>query len=87
MLEAPTRNRWAALCLTAAFGLSAATLLSSCATEHPQTALIDDPDSHQESSIPWNRPQKWENGSAFPGGNIGGIGGGPGAGLDPTGSY
>jgi hypothetical protein len=37
--------------------------------------LINDPDSQAESSIPWNKPEKWETGANLPGG----IGGGPGA--------
>jgi hypothetical protein len=49
------------------------TLLSSCATQKEQTALINDPDAHSESSIPWNKPAKWENGANVPGG-IGGFG-------------
>jgi hypothetical protein len=48
---------------------------SSCATEKPRTALIDDPDARAESSIPWNKPAKWETGAQLPGG----IGGGSGA--------
>lgn len=54
--------------LTIALALPLAALFSSCATEKTQTALISDPDSQRESSIPWNRPQKWESGAAFPGG-------------------
>jgi hypothetical protein len=39
-------------------------------------ALINDPDAHGESSIPWNKPAKWENGANVPGGiNAGGMGG------------
>jgi len=51
--------------------------LSSCATtkEPPKTALINDPDAQNESSIPWNKPAKWESGANLPGG-LGGIGGG-----------
>jgi hypothetical protein len=54
--------------------LALAAFFSSCATEKPRTALINDPDAQQESSIPWNRPQKWESGAAFPGGGAGGFG-------------
>ena len=33
--------------------------LASCAT-HKQVALVDDPDQ-SESSIPWNKREKWED--------------------------
>ena len=50
--------------------------LSSCATNQPkQTALVNDPDAQQESTIPWNKPQKWESSVNVPGG-IGSVGGG-----------
>jgi hypothetical protein len=50
--------------------------LSSCATQKDQTALINDPDARSESSIPWNKPAKWENGANVPGGiGGGGLGG------------
>jgi hypothetical protein len=71
MLEAPIRSRRRAFCLT----IATLTIFSSCATEKPRTALINDPDSQAESSIPWNAPKKWETGANLPGG-IGG-GGGP----------
>ncbi len=51
---------------------------SSCATQKPRTALINDPDSQTESSIPWNKPAKWESGANVPGGIGGGGTGGPG---------
>ena len=56
----------------------------SCATEkQPRTALINDPDAQSESSIPWNRPQKWESGSQVPGG----FGQAPGMAADPESGY
>jgi hypothetical protein len=75
MLEAPNRSRRRKLCLTIALLSGVLASFSSCATEKPQTALIDDPDSRAESSIPWNKPEKWETGAQLPGG----IGGGAGA--------
>jgi hypothetical protein len=80
MLEAPIRSLLRKLFL--AIALSSATLasFSSCATEKTQTALIGDPDSRAESSIPWNRPEKWETGAQIPGG-IGGGGGPPGSSI------
>lgn len=74
MLEAPTRSRTRrslALTLLA----TAAALICSCATEPPRTALISDPDAQKESSIPWNKPAKWESGANIPGGIGGGAGG------------
>lgn len=56
----------------------AAAAFSSCATEKPRTALFSDPDAQKESSIPWNKPAKWESGANIPGG----IGGGPGSSID-----
>ena len=38
-----------------AFGLA----LVSCAS-HKEVALVEDPDK-KESSIPWNKQEKWEN--------------------------
>ncbi len=75
MLEAPTRNRPWARCLTIALLAATAAAFSSCATEKPRTALISDPDSQKESSIPWNKPAKWETGAQVPGGLGGGAGG------------
>ena len=79
MLEVPIRSRRLRSCLAIAF--LAATLsafFSSCATEKPRTALINDPDARNESSIPWNKPAKWENGANVPGGIAGGGTGGGG---------
>jgi hypothetical protein len=73
MLEAPICSRWQALCLKIALLTTTLVTFSSCATEKPQTALISDPDSRAESSIPWNKPEKWETGAQLPGG-IGGSG-------------
>ena len=75
MLEAPNRSRRRKLCLTIALLSATLASFSSCATEKPQTALINDPDAHAESSIPWNKPEKWETGAQLPGG----LGGGAGA--------
>ncbi|MDQ3199949.1 MAG: hypothetical protein M3Q46_12340 [Verrucomicrobiota bacterium] len=82
MPEAPTRSRLTR-CLTIVF-LSATGLLAftSCATEKSRTALISDPDSRNESNIPWNKPARWETGANVPGG-IGGGSGSPGSPGDP----
>ena len=60
----------------------ALTLITSCATDKPHTALINDPDAQRESSIPWNKPQKWESGANVPGGLGGGGGGFNGGGIN-----
>jgi len=78
MLEAPIRSRRLARCLTIALlAVAAAGMFSSCATEKPHTALVNDPDLQSESSIPWNKPEKWEGAANIPGG-LGGGGGGYG---------
>jgi hypothetical protein len=35
--------------------------LTSCASQK-QTALVNDPDDHGGSQMPWNKPEPWENG-------------------------
>lgn len=36
--------------------------ITSCATQK-ETALVNDPDAHRnESSMPWNKQEKWEIG-------------------------
>jgi len=37
----------------------------SCASEKPP-ALVGDPNDHPESTIPWNRQEKWEVGAGIP---------------------
>ena len=34
--------------------------LASCASQHESVRLVDDPDDHGGSSIPWSRQEKWE---------------------------
>ena len=80
MLEIPVR-KLLSLCLTISLSGVGLTLFSSCATDKPRTALINDPDAQRESSIPWNKPAKWESGANVPGG-LGGVGGGFSGGGD-----
>jgi hypothetical protein len=40
---------------------SAMLMLPSCATQKTPR-LVDDPDAKQESNIPWNKQEKWEQG-------------------------
>ena len=77
MLETPTHSFWERIFLSVVVCLGTIVSLSSCATtkEQPKTALINDPDAQNESTIPWNKPAKWESGANLPGG-LGGIGGG-----------
>lgn len=37
-----------------------ATLFVSCASQKEQVALVKDPDDKPDSSIPWNKQEKWE---------------------------
>ena len=75
MLEALIHNRWRKPCLAIVL-FAIVSVFCSCATQKPQTtALVSDPDAQTETSIPWNKPAKWENGANLPGG----IGGGAAA--------
>jgi hypothetical protein len=38
--------------------------LTSCATQK-NTALVQDPDDHHDSVIPWNKQEPWETGGQF----------------------
>jgi hypothetical protein len=40
--------------------------MTSCATQK-ETALVQDSDDHHDSSIPWNKQEKWETGGQFAG--------------------
>ena len=44
--------------------LSATTLLTSCATKE-QPALISDGSAKRDSTIPWNKQEKWESEGQF----------------------
>jgi hypothetical protein len=35
--------------------------LVSCASQKEHVALVDDPNGQKESSIPWNKQEKWES--------------------------
>ena len=83
MRETPILSR--RRCLTVLFLAVIAASFCSCATEkqQPRTALINDPDAQNESSIPWNKPQKWESGAQVPGG----FGQAPGMADDPASGF
>jgi hypothetical protein len=38
--------------------------MTSCATQK-ETALVNDPDNHHDSAIPWNKQEPWETGGQF----------------------
>jgi len=40
--------------------------LTSCAAQK-ETALVNDPDDHGGSMIPWNKQEPWEKGEQFAG--------------------
>jgi hypothetical protein len=40
--------------------------LTSCATKK-ETALVNDPDDHGASMIPWNKQEPWEKGGQYAG--------------------
>jgi len=40
----------------------------SCASQHEQPSLVNDPDAPRyDSTIPWNRQEKWETGAQLSG--------------------
>ncbi|MFN2542872.1 MAG: hypothetical protein ABR514_12010 [Chthoniobacterales bacterium] len=39
----------------------------SCASQKQQVRLVNDPEDHGDSSIPWNKQEKWETGGQFAG--------------------
>jgi hypothetical protein len=45
----------------------AASFFASCATKE-QPPLVEDPNQQRASSIPWNKPQKWEGKADYPNG-------------------
>jgi hypothetical protein len=53
--------------IATAFLLASATVFVSCASQKQQVRLVDDPDAHRESSIPWNKQEKWETENQFSG--------------------
>jgi hypothetical protein len=41
--------------------------MASCATQKETPRLVNDPDDHHDSSIPWNKQEPWETGGQFAG--------------------
>jgi hypothetical protein len=46
--------------LLAALFCAVAITLASCASQRDSVRLVDDPDDRHDSSIPWNKQEKWE---------------------------
>ena len=44
--------------------LAAASMLVSCATQKGDVALVKDPDAKTETTMPWNKQEKWEGGGS-----------------------
>jgi hypothetical protein len=47
--------------------LASTTLFVSCASQKQQVRLVDDPDARHESTVPWNKQEKWEMENQFSG--------------------
>ena len=47
--------------------LGALTLLPSCATKPEPQPLVSDPNAAHESTIPWNKQEKWESQGPYAG--------------------
>lgn len=47
--------------------LVSTTLFVSCASQKQQVRLVDDPDARRESTMPWNKQEKWETENQFSG--------------------
>jgi len=53
--------------LSRLFLLASLSVLGACATQKEPPRLVNDPDSKPESSLPWNKQEKWEVGGGIPG--------------------
>lgn len=53
--------------LALALLLASSALIVSCASDKSQARLVDDPDDHAASTMPWNKQEKWETGGQFAG--------------------
>jgi len=47
--------------------LAATIAFVSCASDKPRVRLVDDPEDRGESTMPWNKQEKWETGGQFAG--------------------
>jgi hypothetical protein len=46
--------------VTSALLCALAIAVASCASTKETPRLVDDPDDHGDSAIPWNKQEKWE---------------------------
>jgi len=46
--------------ILAALFCTVAITLASCASQKDSVRLVDDPDDHGGSALPWSRQEKWE---------------------------
>ena len=46
--------------ILAALFCAVAITLASCASQKDSVRLVDDPDDHGGSALPWSRQEKWE---------------------------
>jgi hypothetical protein len=46
--------------ILAALFCTLAITLASCASQKDSVRLVDDPDDRRDSSLPWNKQEKWE---------------------------
>jgi hypothetical protein len=46
--------------ILAALFCTVAITLASCASQKDSVRLVDDPDDRGDSSLPWNKQEKWE---------------------------
>lgn len=53
--------------LALALLLASSALIVSCASDKSQARLVDDPEDHGASTMPWNKQEKWETGGQFAG--------------------
>jgi hypothetical protein len=50
----------------AAVTLTTLVSFASCATEKKPQPLVSDPNAKPESTLPWNKQEKWEASQGFP---------------------
>ncbi len=48
-----------------------AVVAAACATQKTPPRLVADPEGKPESSLPWNKQEKWEIGGGIPGNALG----------------
>jgi hypothetical protein len=46
--------------ILAALFCAVAITFASCASQRDSIKLVDDPDDRHDSSVPWNKQEKWE---------------------------